>query len=405
MRKGFLSEYFEGVAAKRLSLVETNPDASNQHEFNGSTNLRRLLGDERLTDCPTRFIWLGEENEALTDDSGVTWYDAREQHPTRAEYRLYFKSNPAMDLARADDLLVVAKRPDASLIIIIVSEGSTVENQLLWLFGVPVRIKTSFEYRDIENEADTEVDFAVRFILDELGIEIEEPDSDRLDELLAGFNRTFPTTAVFSGFARETLPGVDPRDDADAALLAWMEWEEKLFRRMERHIVSERLEAGFAGPDGADVDGFIVFSLSVQNRRKSRTGYALEHHLEEVFRVHDILYNRQAVIDNNSKPDFLFPGANEYNDESFPAARLSMLGVKSTCKDRWRRVLAEANRIPDKHLFTLEPGISENQTDQMHVNRLQLVLPRGVHGTYRESQRKWLMGLEEFIVIVRDRQG
>ena len=27
----------------------------------------------------------------------------------------------------------------------------------------------------------------------------------------------------------------------------------------------------------------------------------------------------------------------------------SMLGVKTTCKDRWRQVLSEADRIPQKH--------------------------------------------------------
>ena len=42
-----------------------------------------------------------------------------------------------------------------------------------------------------------------------------------------------------------------------------------------------------------------------------------------------------------------------------------MLAVKSTCKDRWRQILAEADRLPVKHLLTLEPGISVAQTDEM----------------------------------------
>ena len=44
-----------------------------------------------------------------------------------------------------------------------------------------------------------------------------------------------------------------------------------------------------------------------------------------------------------------------------------MLGAKSTCKDRWRQVLAEDEKISRKHLLTLEPGISEPQTHQMGV--------------------------------------
>ena len=102
-----------------------------------------------------------------------------------------------------------------------------------------------------------------------------------MDALLERFNGTFPKTAIFSDFVRETLPDVIPLDGPDVALLSWMDQEEKLFRRMERHIVSERLMSGFASDDGADVDGFIKFSLSVQNRRKARAGYAFETTLKK----------------------------------------------------------------------------------------------------------------------------
>lgn len=190
-------------------------------------------------------------------------------------------------------------------------------------------------------------------------------------------------------------------DDPDGALIAWMEREEKLFRRLERHIVADRLKAGFTNLDGADVNGFISFSLSVQNRRKSRTGYALENHLEEVFRAFSIKYDRHAKTENNTKPDFLFPGQKEYQDPSFPTVQLSMLGVKSTCKDRWRQVLSEAARIKDKHLLTLEPGISENQTREMKANRLQLVIPKNLHTTYRPAQKEWLWNLQDFLQMVK----
>ncbi len=68
-----------------------------------------------------------------------------------------------------------------------------------------------------------------------------------------------------------------------------------------------------------------------------------------------------------------------------------MLGVKSTCKDRWRQVLAEANRIEHKHLLTFEAAISSNQTDEMRTKNLQLVVPRRLHDSYTETQRAWLM--------------
>lgn len=81
-----------------------------------------------------------------------------------------------------------------------------------------------------------------------------------------------------------------------------------------------------------------------------------------------------------------------------------LLASKSTLKDRWRQVLPEAQRIPHKHLFTLEPGISENQTTQMQAERLQLVIPQGIHGTYRETQRQWLMSMGDFIRLANVRQ-
>lgn len=82
-----------------------------------------------------------------------------------------------------------------------------------------------------------------------------------------------------------------------------------------------------------------------------------------------------------------------------------MLGSKSTCKDRWRQVLSEAKRIQQKHLFTLEPGISENQTAEMKVKRLQLVLPNSLHETYKPSQKGSLMNLREFVEFVANKQA
>lgn len=231
-----------------------------------------------------------------------------------------------------------------------------------------------------------------------------QTDLAKFDKLIAPYEEKFPPTAEFSRIARQTLRKLDVESDPDKALLTWLEHEESLFRYMERRLVAQRLEEGFYDGSAADVDEFISYSLSVQNRRKSRAGYALEHHLDEIFRHFELRYERQAKTELNSRPDFLFPGAKEYKDTSFPDTQLSMLGVKSTCKERWRQVLAEAQRIPEKHLLTLEPGISENQTDEMAVNKLQLVLPASLHFTYSESQRAWLMSLFDFIYYILGQQ-
>ncbi|MGN7454448.1 type II restriction endonuclease [Paenibacillus pasadenensis] len=404
MKRGFLSQYFEGVAIKRLRAVEANRSKSNQHEFNGVRLLRNLLGDGERS-FTARFLWLSGENEGITSEGKVTWYDSRKKQAHRsAEYRLYFNSNPVMDSAKEGDLLIVAKRPDEEIYIIVVPAESTFENQLLWLFDVQL-IDKQFTYQSFEDGKDPEVDFVVRYILEELGIEVSDPDGSYLDSIIEPYiNSGFPSTSVFSMLARKTLKDVSPIEEPDQTLLKWIEHEEKLFKRLERHMVARRLEDGFRDEGTTDVEGFIQFSLSVHNRRKSRVGYALENHLEEIFKVHSLTYSRTPVTENKSKPDFLFPHIDNYRDKSFPESRLTMLGVKSTCKDRWRQVLAEAQRIQNKHLFTLEPGISENQTDEMQASNLQLILPKRLHETYKPNQQSWLMDLGSFIQLAKERQ-
>ena len=125
-------------------------------------------------------------------------------------------------------------------------------------------------------------------------------------------------------------------------------------------MISERLKRGFMESGAADIEGFHEF-LTVQNRRKSRAGQSLEHHLEALFTAHEIRFERGALTENKNKPDFLFPGQAEYQDPAFPVARLTMLGAKSTCKDRWRQVLQEANRIPAKHLCNSNPGFRKTR--------------------------------------------
>lgn len=413
MRRGYLSDYFVAIAAKTLAGVDTRASKSNQHEVTGSKALRKILGDEdrkfprggtdnRFT---ATYIWLGGEQEAVSEEGRLSWYDSRANVPTRsAERRLYYQGNAVTDMMQPDDTLFVARRPDDHLLFIITPDGTTIQSQLLWLFGLAEQPGLNFEQREITPTDGSEVDFATRYILDELGIEMEEPDTDYLDNLIGKFGLKFPRTRVFSELARSSLKDVSPLDDPDAALMAWMEREELMFRRLERRIVADRIASGFASPDGADVDGFLKFSLSVQNTRKSRVGLALENHLEAIFAAHDIRYARGAETENKNKPDFLFPGQAEYRDALFPPAQLTMLGSKSTLKDRWRQVLSEAERIEVKHLLTLSPGLSENQTNEMRAKSLQLVIPRKLHETFRASQQSWLMDVGGFLTLVRERQ-
>ncbi len=409
MKRGYLSEYFEGVAAKRLSAVEADETRSNQHEYNATKKMLSFIGrPSDPTRMPARFLYLSDDDpEPIVEDAFLTLYDSRKDQPHRsAEYRFYFPTTTVSLNAAEGDLLVIAKRRDGGLLVIIAENGSSISRQIEWLFGFADLAHPGFSVKsELETEQDR-IEFASRFILENIGVVVETSAETYLDTMLEKFKGKFPTTREFSAYARSTLNDLDPRDGQDIALMAWMEREEILFRTLERYLIADRLSKGFSGnvDTGVDVDGFLMFSLSVQNRRKSRVGLALENHLEVVFIECGIQYTRIAVTENKAKPDFIFPGVAAYHNLAYDPLRLTMLGVKSTCKDRWRQVLAEADRIDHKHLLTLEAAISGHQTDEMQAKNLQLVLPRGLHNTYTPAQQTWLMDISSFVTLVLERQ-
>lgn len=333
----------------------------------------------------------------------MSWSNVRKGKPRAPEYHLYYSGNAVTELMQQDDMMFMAVQRSGA-ILVVVTPSETIQNQLVWLFGLENQPESGFTFQEIDEKHNAELDFTARYILDELGIDPSEPEAGQLDDLIEQFGVSFPTTRIFSELARSSLPEISALEDPDRALIEWMNREEQLFRRLERRIVGARIHSGFHAVDGADVDGFLSFSLSVQNRRKSRVGHAFENHLEAMFQAQGIQYKRGAVTENHNKPDFLFPDADKYHDPAFPAERLTMLGSKSTLKDRWRQVLSEAARINEKHLVTLEPSISENQTDEMKAKHLQLVIPRRLHETFRPSQQSWLMDINEFVSLVRARQ-
>ena len=279
------------------------------------------------------------------------------------------------------------------------------ENQLYYLFDlVPVTGRT-FESRLDFNGTDNQVSIVVRTILEKIGIEYEIEESNRIFEnLIDKFNGNFPSTDVFSRYARETIEDADPIGSPDETLIRWYDRETMLFKMLECHIIKTRLEEGFVNDKGVDIDGFIKFSLSVQNRRKSRAGLALENGIAEILLQNGILFDRAPETEHRNKPDFLFPGKQEYHDKLFPDCALTMLGAKTTSKDRWRQVLDEADRIKKKHLITLEGAISPYQTEQMQSRQLQLVVPSSIQSTYTDEQQNWLFSVADFLNVVKERQ-
>ncbi len=145
-------------------------------------------------------------------------------------------------------------------------------------------------------------------------------------------------------------------------------------------------------------------TMSAFQRRKSRAGTAFETQIAALFDARGIEYSAQARTEGKSKPDFIFPSIDAYRDSNFASEGLTMLGAKTTIKERWRQVLDEADRIPRKHLITLEPAVSSDYTAAMEKDSLQLVVPQPLFSTYTADQRNWLMNVESFCELVEYKQ-
>ena len=390
-----ISDLVGRVGYKRITDVECSSlSASNQNELNGVTSLKEIFGTNKTTiDC--NFIYLSEFKEIEKKCSSITWYNARENDPKRNEYRLYYKNNSITLKMKPGDLFVIFMYMD-SCYSIICEQNSTYENQIIYLFDID-----NLENRKIKlsQKNGPDLNFTRKIIFENIGFYegLYSPDKD-LDQMLELFGRRFPSTKDFSKFARDKVGNQiynDLSSNSDKCIIAWLEKEESLFYTFEKYFVSEKLKLGFK-----DVDDFIKYSLSVQNRRKSRIGYSLENHIEEIFIRKNIQYSRGKVTEGKSRPDFIFPSIEKYHDKKFSCDNLTMLGVKSSCKDRWRQILTEAKRINPKHLFTLEPSISENQTNEMKINGTVLVVPESIHHSYNFEQRKNILSFENFLKII-----
>ena len=175
--------------------------------------------------------------------------------------------------------------------------------------------------------------------------------------------------------------------------------EYKLFRAIEYARYGNVIANGFHS-----VEEFIGTANAVLNRRKSRAGKSLEHHLSAIFSRNQLQYRAQAITEGNKKPDFIFPSQEAYHDPSFPVDRLVSLAAKTTCKDRWRQVINEADRLRDKPKFlcTLQQGISPAQMDEMQAENVLLVVPRPYIMSYPRDRQDRIWTLARFISYVRE---
>ena len=179
-------------------------------------------------------------------------------------------------------------------------------------------------------------------------------------------------------------------------LLKRRKCEYELFESIEHAWYFPTVSQGFGS-----MKAFTDLAQTILQRRKSRSGRSLELHVKEIFQEEgmqeDINFSYNKESDSGRKPDFLFPSAEAYRNPEFPKERLRMLAIKTTCKDRWRQILNEAQRIKPKHLLTLQEGVSCRQFDEMQESKVRLVVPKQLIRRFPEDVRPQLQTLENFI--------
>jgi EcoRII C terminal/Restriction endonuclease EcoRII, N-terminal len=312
-------------------------------------------------------------------DSRIKWYGTG----TRAEYRLtrFGRGFPFLTADNVGDLLVLIPRDHHNFTAYVLDLDDDIA-EIQGALGVE-----PFEnwgvYQNGAPRIETEGDC------------IERNFREFAEPLTA-----FPPGKVFS---EETLRILETCLDqfaqlsSDDRLMRSMETEYALFRFVERQLCQPDIARAFR-----NVDDFLQTAATIMNRRKSRAGRSLENHVDLLLEREGIPHKMRAQS-IPGEPDVVIPSEEAYHDRDYPIERLFVIGVKTTCKDRWRQVLNEGKRVPDKHILTMQPGISSNQLREMHDSRVTLVVPERLHRDYPSEHDIELLNVSDFIQQIRAR--
>ena len=136
-------------------------------------------------------------------------------------------------------------------------------------------------------------------------VQPETHENIAIQEFINSLTVEFPSSEVMSEAARDIQNRVYNhaeyiQSNPDRKMIEWTNMEYELFRALEYARYGDMIRKGFSS-----VDEFIRIANMVLNRRKSRAGKSLEHHLSAIFDGNELEYSAQAVTEGNKKPDFL----------------------------------------------------------------------------------------------------
>lgn len=371
------------LAAKLLAAVEVSASASHQHEFNAG-QLRLALGlPKDRTSGELEIIYAGADVEDPAGEScGYTLYDAREGRPRSAEYRLYFNSTDLQSNATTGDILIVV-RPDEGVdlkALILPQESETGKAVAAMLRAEGIEIEDRF--REITTVVRA-TDLGALLLTTRKQINVPNAESfiASADRALIGNAiavGNLPSTRAMADEAGRIVRSLHAGELAPDDQIHWsLEAETALFQHIEERVGQKWLDDLAAAGRISFSDAATLVMRQLQSR-KSRRGQSLQNHFRSVLDAHAIRYGAQCRTERDERPDFLIPGCTQYSDPSFPDSALRMVACKSKVRERWRQILEEADRIPEKYLLTLDPALTDDTITKMVGSRLSVFLPQQV---------------------------
>jgi type II restriction enzyme len=373
----------KAALCKFITANDTGTTGGHQCGYHVSKDAWSMFLDEEATkgsniDIPIRIHW---QNDFVTE-SRFKYYGVG----TRNEYRItrFGRGFPFLNDENVGDLLVLARFDKDYYEAFVLQTDDDIDD--------------FFSYFNLSYDKTNQI------IDVHQSIQPEQRLLTLINDFIAKY-ADFPDTRVMANGARmcfNEANGIITRNIVtapDDVLLGWLDTEYTLFKYMEEKVYSDITTKPFPS-----IDTFVAMANEVLNRRKSRAGKSLEHHLADIFTHNELIFEEQVITEEKKKPDFVFPNGQCYHNLTFPGELLTVLGAKTTCKDRWRQVLNEADRVDDKYLFTLQQGISSNQLKEMQDYRLHLVVPHKYLTSFPKEYRGGICDLSSFIGMVKERQ-
>ncbi|WP_063776442.1 type II restriction endonuclease [Paenibacillus sp. IHB B 3415] len=368
---------------KYLSANDTGLTGGNQNGFYISKSAWPLLFDEPgvrgvKKEREVKIFW---EQLDIPTSNMFKWYGSKN------EYRItkFGRKFPLFTENHVGDLFILIKVSDIEYLGYVLS-GDDAEAFMATFALSPVNNSATY---GLESQA---YDSTLENLINEYTV-----NKNKFPNTIQIANRA---REIYFNFYKKYNGGNFVKEATDDMLLEWIDIEYTIFKELERSLYKEDFDSPFE-----DIDALLRFASSALNRRKKRAGQSFEHHLDFIFEKWGLIFSHPGKSELNKQPDFMFPGNNQYQDKDFPVEKLTFLGAKTTCKDRWRQILDEAERTKTKYLATLEKGISKEQLKQMEEANVILVVPKNYHQYFPKEYTNKILTVNSFCEMVLDKQN